>query len=108
MPPASGSAACGVARRAPARGRCGVPDQNAADRSAVLGPVLGRLRRLDVEETLELPFGDVVSSLAHMAVNRLLKRGGNVDPARVHHGLARVYEADIARERSLARDSVER
>ena len=43
---------------------------------------------------------DVMSSLAHMAVNRLLKRGGNLDEARVHHALARIYEARLARERS--------
>ena len=49
-----------------------------------------------------------MSSLAHMAVNRLMKRGGNVDEARVHHALARIYEAEIARERpGLACDSVD-
>ena len=39
-------------------------------------------------------------SLAHMCVNRLLKRGGNLDETRVHHALARVYESRIARERA--------
>jgi thiopeptide-type bacteriocin biosynthesis protein len=78
------------------------------ERSRVLAPVLGRLRTLDEEGTLELPFAEVMSSLAHMAVNRLLKRGGDVDEARVHHALARIYEAEIARERSgLACDAVE-
>lgn len=78
------------------------------DRSEVFAQVLGRLRTLDEEGTLEQPFEDVMSSLAHMAVNRLLKRGGNVDEARVHHALARIYEAEIARERSgLACDRVD-
>ena len=35
-----------------------------------------------------------------MSVNRLLKRGGNHDELRVHDALARLYEAQIARERS--------
>ena len=78
------------------------------ERSRVLAPVLGRLRTLDEEGTLELPFEEVVSSLAHMAVNRVLKRGGNVDEARVHHALVRIYEGEIARERSgVACDPVE-
>ena len=72
------------------------------DRSLVLAPLLGRLRRLAGEGTLERPLEDVMSSFAHMAVNRILKRGGNVDEARVHHALARIYEARIARERSAA------
>jgi hypothetical protein len=49
-----------------------------------------------------------MSSLAHMAMNRLMKRGGNVDEARVHRALARTYEAGIARERpGPACDSVD-
>jgi hypothetical protein len=35
-----------------------------------------------------------------MSVNRLLKRGANDDELRVHDALARLYEAQIARERS--------
>jgi hypothetical protein len=43
-----------------------------------------------------------------MAVTRLLKRGGNVDEARVRHALARIDEAEIARGRSgLACEPVE-
>jgi hypothetical protein len=33
---------------------------------------------------LERPFDDVRCSLAHMGVNRLLKRGANHDELRVH------------------------
>lgn len=66
------------------------------------------MRTLEEEGILEKPFPEVTSSLAHMDVNRLLKRGGNVDEARVHHALARIYEAGIASERSwLACDLVE-
>jgi thiopeptide-type bacteriocin biosynthesis protein len=75
-------------------------------RSAALAPVLARLRALDEEGILELPLADVVCSLAHMAVNRLLKRGGNLDEVRVHDALARLYEAQLARERArLGSDS---
>jgi hypothetical protein len=43
-----------------------------------------------------------------MSVNRLMTRGGNVDEARVHHALVRIYEAGLARERSgVARDLIE-
>jgi hypothetical protein len=44
-------------------------------------------------------------ALAHMAVNRLLRRGGNLDEASVHHALARVYEANGARAHAVAGDS---
>jgi hypothetical protein len=54
------------------------------------------------------PFAEVMSSLALMAVNRLMKRGGNVDEARVQHARARIYEAWLARERPRpACDSVD-
>jgi hypothetical protein len=55
------------------------------------------LRTLDAQGTLERPLEDIMSSLAHMAVNRLLKSGGNVDEARAP---ARVDEAEITRGRS--------
>ncbi len=69
-------------------------------RSTALVPALARLRSLDEEGVLEEPFEDVICSLAHMSVNRLLKRGGNHDELRVHDALARLYEAQIARARS--------
>ena len=76
-------------------------------RSGALSPLLGRLRALDGEGVLEQPFEQVMSSLGHMAVNRLLQHGGSIEEARVHHALARIYEAQIARRRSeLACDSV--
>ena len=68
-------------------------------RSAALEPILARLRELDEAGILERPFDDVVCSLAHMGVNRLLKRGANHDELRVHDALARLYEAQIARQR---------
>jgi hypothetical protein len=37
-----------------------------------------------------------------MSVNRLLNRGANRDELRVHDALARLYEAQIARQRSAA------
>jgi hypothetical protein len=58
------------------------------------------MRALDDEGILELPLGDVISSLAHMGVNRLLMRGANLDEVRVHDALARLYEAQLARDRS--------
>ena len=70
------------------------------DRSRPVAPLLQRLRALDEEGMLERPRPDVMCSLAHMCVNRLLKRGGNLDETRVHHALARVYESRIARERA--------
>lgn len=69
-------------------------------RSNVLVPILARLRSLDEEGILERPFEEVLCSLAHMSVNRLLKRGGNHDELRVHDALARLYQAEIARARS--------
>jgi class I lanthipeptide synthase len=77
-------------------------------RSAALALALGQLRTLDEEGSLERPLDEVMASLAHMSVNRLLTRGGNVDEARVHHALARIYEGGLARERSgLAPDRIE-
>jgi hypothetical protein len=69
-------------------------------RSLVIGPVAPRLRTLDAQGTLERPLEDIRSSLAHMAVNRLLKSGGNVNEARVLHAPARIDEAEIARRGS--------
>jgi len=68
-------------------------------RSASLVPILGRLRALEEEGILERPFEDIICSLAHMGVNRLLKRGANRDELRVHDALARLYEAQIARDK---------
>jgi hypothetical protein len=50
--------------------------------------LLARLRTLAEQGILERPFAEGMSSLAHMAVNRLMKRGGNVDEARVRQALA--------------------
>jgi thiopeptide-type bacteriocin biosynthesis protein len=76
------------------------PPAPLSERSAVLGPVFARMRALEEEGVLELPLHDVACSLAHMGVNRLLKRGANMDEVRVHDALARLYEAQMARERS--------
>jgi len=76
-------------------------------RSDALVSMLRRLRALDDEGVLEQPFDDVVCSLAHMSVNRLLKRGGNRDELRVHDALARLYEAHLARERAMPGSKVE-
>jgi thiopeptide-type bacteriocin biosynthesis protein len=72
-------------------------------RSAALAPILGRLRALEEEGILERPFDDIMCSLAHMGVNRLLKRGANHDELRVHDALARLYQARIARADSSRR-----
>jgi thiopeptide-type bacteriocin biosynthesis protein len=77
-------------------------------RSGPLALALGQLRTLAEEGVLERPFDEVMASLAHMSVNRLLTRGGNADEARVHHALARIYEGGLARERAaLSRDGVD-
>jgi thiopeptide-type bacteriocin biosynthesis protein len=68
-------------------------------RSPALTPILARLRALDEEGVLERPLEDIMCSLAHMSVNRLLKRGANHDELRVHDALARLYEGQIARAR---------
>lgn len=70
-------------------------------------PLLERLRALDEEGVLARPFAEVVGSLAHMSVNRLLRRGANRDELRVHDALARLYEAQMARERARARSNLE-
>lgn len=75
------------------------------ERSRAITPVLGHLRALDQEGVLERSYDSVMCALAHMAVNRLLRRGGNLDEARVHHALARVYEAKGARAHAVAGDS---
>ncbi|HYZ81846.1 MAG TPA: thiopeptide-type bacteriocin biosynthesis protein, partial [Solirubrobacteraceae bacterium] len=69
-------------------------------RSAALAPLLARLRALDEEGILELPLDEVLCSLAHLCVNRLLSSSGNLDEVRVHDALARLYEAELARRRS--------
>ena len=72
-------------------------------RSVALLPILTRLVALDTEGVLERSLDDVMCSHAHMGVNRLLKRGANHDELRIHDALARLYEAQIARERATAR-----
>jgi hypothetical protein len=70
------------------------------ERSSAQAAVLARLSALEAEGVLERSFQDVMCSLAHMSVNRLLRRGANLDEVRVHDALARLYEGQIARERS--------
>jgi thiopeptide-type bacteriocin biosynthesis protein len=66
-------------------------------RSEIIAPVMARMRSLEDERRLEAPIDDVMSALAHMAVNRLLVRGANADEVRVHDALARIYESQMAR-----------
>jgi thiopeptide-type bacteriocin biosynthesis protein len=70
------------------------------ERSRITRPLLQRWRTLDEENALERPYLDVICSLAHMCVNRLLERGGNLDEVAIHHALARVYKRQIAHELS--------
>lgn len=77
------------------------------DRSARWRPLIERLRALDEEGILSRPFAEIVGSLAHMSVNRLLRRGANRDELRVHDALARLYEGQLARERTQARADLE-
>lgn len=72
-------------------------------RSRTLAPIFERLRALEANGILERDLEDVMCSLAHMSVNRLLKRGANDDELRVHDALARLYEAQIARARARRR-----
>ena len=74
------------------------------ERAERLTPILRRLRMLADEGVLERPLDDVVCSLAHMFVNRLLRDGGGLDELRVHDALARVYEGRFARERQRAQE----
>ncbi|MBV9818056.1 MAG: lantibiotic dehydratase [Solirubrobacterales bacterium] len=74
------------------------------ERAQRLTPILRRLRALADEGVLERPLDDVVCSLAHMFVNRLLRDGGGLDELRVHDALARVYEGRLARERQRAQE----
>jgi len=69
------------------------------ERTERLTPILQRLGVLAAEGVLERPLDDIVCSLAHMFVNRLLRDGGGLDELRVHDALARVYEGRLARER---------
>ena len=66
-------------------------------RSELLAPILARLHALDAEGILECPLPGVLSALAHIAVNRLLRRSGDIEEARVHHALVRAYEAELRR-----------
>ncbi|HEX4034781.1 MAG TPA: lantibiotic dehydratase [Solirubrobacteraceae bacterium] len=68
-------------------------------RSRRLATAFEQLRALADEGLLEVPLEEYMTSLAHMAVNRMLLRGGNHDEARVHDALARLYESQQARAR---------
>jgi Lantibiotic biosynthesis dehydratase C-term len=70
------------------------------DRSEALRPVLARFRDLHEAGRLERPLTDVLCSLGHMFVNRLLREAGDRDELRVHDALARLYESQLARERA--------
>nr|WP_246306194.1 lantibiotic dehydratase [Allobranchiibius huperziae] len=68
-----------------------------ADRSAVQAPVLADLRGEDARGRLSQPYLAIVQSLAHMALNRLLRDGGGADEARVHDIVARISRERLAR-----------
>ena len=70
------------------------------DRSEALRPVLARFRELHETGRLGRPLTDVLCSLGHMFVNRLLREAGDRDELRVHDALARLYESQLARERA--------
>jgi lantibiotic biosynthesis protein len=69
-------------------------------RSHTLRPVLARLRVLDEADRLQQPLSDVVCSLAHMFVNRLLREGAGRDELRVHDALERLYVGQLGRGRA--------
>jgi len=71
-----------------------------SERSRQLAAVLARLRALADEGILERSLDDVIASLAHMAVNRMLLRCANHDEVRLHDALARLSASLMARLRS--------
>jgi thiopeptide-type bacteriocin biosynthesis protein len=71
-------------------------------RSAALRPTLDQLRDLARDGRLERDLHDVLCTLAHMQVNRMLRKSGGHDELRVHDALARLYESQLARLRSTA------
>jgi thiopeptide-type bacteriocin biosynthesis protein len=66
-------------------------------RSRALTPLLLRLSWLAERQLLAQPVEDIVSSYAHMAVNRRLLESGGIEELRVHDALARVYHGRRAR-----------
>jgi hypothetical protein len=53
--------------------------------------------------TIRAPLAQVVGTMAHMAVNRLLRESGGLDELRVHDALGRLYAGRLARARPEAR-----
>lgn len=66
------------------------------EKARITRPLLQRWRDLDAENALGRPYLDIICSLAHMSVNRLLERGGNLDEVVIHDALTSDYERQIA------------
>lgn len=68
------------------------------NRSTAATEILRTLIEPAGDNVLSRPYAEVVRSLAHMAVNRLLRDGGALDEVRVHDALARLYRERLARD----------
>ena len=68
-------------------------------RSERMGPVVERLRALAARDDAGLSVPDLVSSYAHMHVNRLIRSAANSHELVIYDFLARLYEAQAARTR---------
>jgi lantibiotic biosynthesis protein len=79
------------------------PVQALRARSDQLQVVFAQLGALEEAGELNRPLAEVVCSLAHMSVNRLLRESGNRDELGVHDALGRVYASRLARARPGAR-----
>lgn len=66
-------------------------------RSTALAPLFMHLSSLKERGLLTKPVDDIVTSYAHMAVNRILLESGGIEELRVHDALARVYAGRRAR-----------
>lgn len=67
-------------------------------RSSAQIPVFAALAGADKAGNLSPSRDELVQSLAHMALNRLLRDGGGIGEARAHDALARLYLAQAARK----------
>jgi Lantibiotic biosynthesis dehydratase C-term len=71
-------------------------------RSRTFQDVFARWSTLREAGRLQRPLADVVGTMAHMAVNRLLRESGGLDELRVHDALGRLYVGQLARARPAA------
>jgi lantibiotic biosynthesis protein len=75
-------------------------------RSAAVAPLIQEMHELQVRRELSCPLEQIVHSLIHMFLNRLMRSSQRLQEMVVYEFLARLYDSEVARRKDSSRLTV--